>query len=229
MQSGRLYEGQPLTRRGAHTVNDKPNPSFPTGSLNYDARALALVQDVGDAVTDVQIDSAARWGAALRRSGEAIAHADWFGHRDVTNKSCPGDKGYVRLGELNALTDYYTQYGLGPSTSKEDEMPYLTFHVEGDASQWRRVLTPHGTVDVPTEEYYGVLVKRGVIKESQGLSQREYDIVSEWGARPGPQDVLNVRLGDYAAAGVSPLHDVVRQALEPAPLAVEDPQEPVDG
>jgi N-acetylmuramoyl-L-alanine amidase len=121
MQSGRLYEGQPLTRRGAHTVNDKPNPSFPTGSLNYDARALALVQDVQDAVTDAQIDSAARWGAALRRSGEAIAKADWFGHRDVAAKSCPGDKAYVRLVELNALTDYYTEYGLGGVTTQEDE------------------------------------------------------------------------------------------------------------
>lgn len=112
MQSGRLYEGQPLTRRGAHTVNDKPNPNFPTGSLNYDARALALVQNVQDAVTDAQIDAAARWGAALRRSGEATINARWYGHRDVTTKSCPGDKGYARLRELNALTDRYTTFGL---------------------------------------------------------------------------------------------------------------------
>jgi len=127
MQSGRLYEGQPLTRRGAHTVNDKPNPNFPTGTLNYDARALALVQNVQDAVTDAQIDSAARWGAALRRSGEAIANADWFGHRDVTAKSCPGDIAYARLGELNSLTDYYTQYGLVPVTPPEDLMELGTF------------------------------------------------------------------------------------------------------
>jgi hypothetical protein len=119
MQSGRLYEGQPLTRRGAHTVNDLPNPSFPTGSLNYDARALALVQNVQDAVTDVQIDSAARWGAALRRSGEAVGNARWYGHRDVTQKSCPGPIAYARLGELNALTDHYTAVGLHPPTPKD--------------------------------------------------------------------------------------------------------------
>src|SRR5262245_58279400 len=126
MQSGRLYEGQPLTRRGAHTVNDKPNPAFPSGSLNYDARALALVQNVEDAVTDAQIDSAARWGASLRRSGEALYNADWFGHRDVTAQSCPGDTAYVRLVELNALTDYYTEVGLGPLPvpEEDDDMPY---------------------------------------------------------------------------------------------------------
>jgi len=117
MQSGRLYEGQPLTRRGAHTVNDKPNPWFPAGSLNEEARALAIVQNVQDVVTDAQIDSAARWGAALRRSGEAVPNARWYGHRDVTAKSCPGDIAYARLGQLNALTDFYTQNGLEDSLS----------------------------------------------------------------------------------------------------------------
>lgn len=129
MQSGRLYEGQPLTRRGAHTVNDKPNPSFPTGSLNYDARALALVQNVQDVVTDAQIDSAARWGAALRRSGEAIANARWYGHRDVTAKSCPGDIAYARLAELNHLTDYYAAQPVKPTPPPpvlEDDM-YLLY------------------------------------------------------------------------------------------------------
>ena len=113
MQSGRLYELQPLTRRGAHTVNDLPNPHFPRGSLNYSARALVLVQNVGDAVTDAQIDAAARWGAALCRSGEAVRGARWFGHRDVTRKACPGDKAYARLAELNRLTRHYEAHGLG--------------------------------------------------------------------------------------------------------------------
>lgn len=134
MQSGRLYEGQPLTRRGAHTVNDKPNPSFPTGSLNYDARACALVQNVQDAVTDAQIDAAARWGAALRRSGEAVGGARWYGHRDVTAKSCPGDLGYARLGELNTLTDHYTQHGLEDKLSAA-EVSEIKAHVTAEASR----------------------------------------------------------------------------------------------
>jgi hypothetical protein len=130
MQSGRLYEGQPLTRRGAHTVNDKPNPSFPTGSLNYDARALAIVQNVADAVTNAQIDAAARWGAALRRSGEAVSNARWYGHRDVTAKSCPGPIAYARLGELNALTDHYTTVGLKEDTLSAAEVAQIVAAID---------------------------------------------------------------------------------------------------
>lgn len=126
-QSGRLYEGQPLTRRGAHTVNDKPNSSFPLGSLNRSARALCIPQNVNDGVTDAQIDAAARWGAALRRSGQAVGNARWYGHRDVTAKSCPGPIAYGRLAELNALTDHYSAVGLTPvqepePPKKDDEM-----------------------------------------------------------------------------------------------------------
>lgn len=120
MQSGRLYEGQPLTRRGAHTVNDEANPNFPSGSLNEEARALALVQNVNDVVTDAQIGVAARWGAALRRSGEARRDARWFGHRDVAPKSCPGDIGYARIPELQRLTDHYTANGLEDAMTPED-------------------------------------------------------------------------------------------------------------
>jgi hypothetical protein len=105
--SGRLYEGQPLCRRGAHTVNDLVNPNFPEGSLNGIARALVLPQMDTDPVTDLQIDAAARWGAALIRAGEAVPDARWYGHRDVTRKGCPGDPGYARLHELNDLTHHY--------------------------------------------------------------------------------------------------------------------------
>jgi hypothetical protein len=123
--TGRLYEAQPLRRRGAHTVNDKPNPAFPVGSLNHLARALVLPQDVDDEVTDQQIDAAAKWGAALIRAGFAAPHAQWFGHRDVTAKSCPGPAAYARLPELNRLTRHYVVVGLErppapPTTSPED-------------------------------------------------------------------------------------------------------------
>jgi hypothetical protein len=126
--TGRLYEGQPLTRRGAHTVNVKDDPRFraPDGrilsSLNYDARALVLPQMVTDDVTDAQIDQAARWGAALRRSGEAMPGALWYGHRDVAFKDCPGQAAYNRLAELNDLTDHYERAGLGsPEEGEEDD------------------------------------------------------------------------------------------------------------
>lgn len=115
--TGRLYEAQPLQRRGAHTVNDLPNRDFPywpdrPRSLNHLVRALVLPQQVDDEVTDQQIDAAARWGAALCRAGFAVPRAPWFGHRDVTRKSCPGPIAYERLAELNRLTRRYEALGL---------------------------------------------------------------------------------------------------------------------
>lgn len=118
--TGRLYEGQPLGRRGAHTVNDLPNPSFKRGSLNYDHRALVLPQMVDDDVTDAQIDAAARWAAAQIRAGLAVRGARWSGHRDVTRKGCPGDAGYARLPELNRLTAHYEAVGLADTPTPEE-------------------------------------------------------------------------------------------------------------
>lgn len=141
--TGRLYEAQPLGRRGAHTVNDKPNRDFPTGSLNHLVRALVLPQDVEDDVTDEQIDAAARWGAALCRAGLADPGAVWFGHRDVTAKSCPGPAAYARLDDLNALTRHYETVGL----TAPPDTPGGTFMALSDAEQTEllegiRLLTP---------------------------------------------------------------------------------------
>lgn len=119
--SGRLYEGQPLTRRGAHTVNDFERPTCnvhggtltaPSWNLNVNARALCLPQQVDDEVTDEQIDAAARWAAAQIRAGLAIRGARWHGHRCVSAKACPGDKAFARIAELQALTEHYVKHGL---------------------------------------------------------------------------------------------------------------------
>ena len=136
--SGRLYEAQPLTRRGAHTVNDKRIRTCPThgGSLytpggstnlNYSVRALCLPQQVTDAVTDAQIDSAARWGAALIRAGFVKPTARWHGHRCCAWKDCPGQRAFDRIPELLALTRHYRDNGLGPTPplSEEDDMPSM--------------------------------------------------------------------------------------------------------
>jgi hypothetical protein len=122
-QSGRLYELQPLTRRGAHTVNDLPNPALPEGSLNYDSRALVLPQNVADDVTEDQLHAAARWGAALCLSGEAVRDARWWGHRDVTQKACPGPIAYDEIGRLNQLTRHYVTHGLteDPMTPEQEQ------------------------------------------------------------------------------------------------------------
>jgi hypothetical protein len=129
--SGRLYEAQPLTRRGAHTVNNFERSTCPNhgGSLtapswnnNVNARALVLPQDVIDAVTDVQIDAAARWAAAQIRSGLVREGARWHGHRCVSAKLCPGDVGYARIRELQRLTDHYVATGLRPPTDLLEEL-----------------------------------------------------------------------------------------------------------
>lgn len=130
--TGRLYEGQPLTRRGTHTVNTFNRRICPHhgGSLvapvtssgmnnNVNARAMVLPQQVGDPVTDVQIDSAARWAAAQIRSGLARPDARWHGHRCVTAKACPGDRAFARIPDLQQLTNHYVSTGL-----EEDDMAW---------------------------------------------------------------------------------------------------------
>lgn len=138
--TGRLYEGQPLTRRGAHTVNDKNTPGYTqssSGSLNPWYRALVLPQTCPDDVTDAQIDSAARWAAAQIRAGLAVPGASWSGHRDVAWKDCPCDNGYSRLPELNRLTRHYAQHGLDGGflmalTDKQQQEIYKQLTADGD-------------------------------------------------------------------------------------------------
>lgn len=147
--TGRLYELQPLTRRGAHTVNDKLVSSCaahggsltaPSWNLNITARALCLPQQPGDPVTDVQIDAAARWAAAQIRAGLAKPTARWHGHRDVANKDCPGAGGWARIPELNKLTAQYVRTGLKPNTPTGGDDMALT-----DADVYKFLNTPLGT------------------------------------------------------------------------------------
>lgn len=114
--TGRMYEGQPLTRRGAHTVDDKNIGYKSTGSgrsMNFWWRAIVLPQMVTDDVTDAQVHGCAKWAAAQIRAGYAKRNAIWIGHRDVAWKSCPGDTGYARLPEIRRLTEHYVVNGLG--------------------------------------------------------------------------------------------------------------------
>lgn len=129
--TGRLYEGQPLTRRGAHTVDDKNIGYKSTGSsrsMNYWWRAIVLPQMVTDDVTDAQVDQCARWAAAQIRAGYAKRNAIWIGHRDVAWKACPGDTGYARLPEIRVRTEHYVVNGLKPTKPPaplEDDMPVI--------------------------------------------------------------------------------------------------------
>jgi len=129
---GTLLEGQPLTRRGAHTVNDfqrSPCPhhggpvNAPGWNLNINSRAMVLPQNVQHPVTDAQVDSAARWAAAQKRAGYVTRDAIWHGHRCVAAKSCPGDKGWARIHEIVAWTEHYTVHGLSPEPQEDDVTP----------------------------------------------------------------------------------------------------------
>jgi hypothetical protein len=141
MPNGQIMEGQPVGRRGAHTVNDfkrttcsttacpgKGSSLSGTTNLNYTARAVVLAQNVGDPVTTAQVHAIARIGAAWKRCGYVSRSAKWHGHRCVSAKSCPGDKAFNRLDEVATLTEKYYLNGLGttatppPSTSGENEL-----------------------------------------------------------------------------------------------------------
>lgn len=151
--TGRLYEGQPLTRRGTHTVNTFERRTCPThgGSLlapatssgfnlNVNARALVLPQQVDDPVTDEQIDAAARWAAAQIRAGLARRDALWHGHRCVTAKACPGQTAYDRIDELQTLTDHYVKNGLDMALTDQDMQKFLNTPTGGDGLTIRQAL-----------------------------------------------------------------------------------------
>lgn len=140
--SGRLYEGQPLSRRGAHTYNDMhrrvcsqptcPNRGrpFPRGgadgwNLNYTARAFCLPQMHTVPVTDAQVEDAARWASTLILTGLARKDARWHGHRCVAQKDCPGDPAWRRLPEIQRTTDRLVAAGLPrpKPLPPEDDLP----------------------------------------------------------------------------------------------------------
>ena len=135
-QSGRAQEGQPVGRRGAHTVNDKDitrcassgcphkGGSIPSAATNLNnvVRAYAICQNVDDAVTAVQLDSLARTIAADMLAGCVRRDADVHGHRCVANKDCPAAKMWALMARLVSLINHYVSVGFGGG-SPEDDMP----------------------------------------------------------------------------------------------------------
>lgn len=134
MPDASAYEFQPVGRRGAHTVNDKrlsdcvtsgcsnrgSSLTAPSWNLNINARSVVLCQNVDDEVTRAQIHQAAKIAAAWKRAGFVHRRARWHGHRCVAWKSCPGDKAWRWMSELENLTEFYYVNGLGG----DDDMPY---------------------------------------------------------------------------------------------------------
>ena len=135
--TGRLYEGQPLERRGAHTVNDRRRSSCtmagcpsrgdsltaPSWNNNVNARALVAPQMPGDPCTDKQVVSFARWGAALKLARFATADARWHGHRCFAAKDCPGNEVWLRLDDVADLTADYVRAGHVGDAPTPDPIP----------------------------------------------------------------------------------------------------------
>lgn len=126
-QSGRGYEGQPIGRRGAHTVNDDHRITCSTSgcpsvgksvgdppeawNLNYTARAYVICQNVDDDVTLAELDALAQSMAADRLAGLVSLNARIHGHRCVSSKSCPGDKMWQLMSDLKVRIDRYVKQG----------------------------------------------------------------------------------------------------------------------
>lgn len=125
MPDGTAYEGQPIGRRGAHTVNDyrrstcttsgcpgRGGPlTAPSWNLNVNARSYAICQNVGHPVRDEQLDSLARCIAADKLAGFVRRDAKIHGHRCVSGKSCPGDRMWERMHDLDVLVEQYVAAG----------------------------------------------------------------------------------------------------------------------
>lgn len=108
---GKYFQGQDYGTKGTHTVNDKDVPGYPR-DLNLFGYATALMQNVGDAVTDEQVDVVAMIFAARERAGWVKRGAPILPHRMFAAKACPGDRAVARLDDIRRLRDKYVKEGL---------------------------------------------------------------------------------------------------------------------
>lgn len=110
--TGRLMLGMPFTAKGTHTVNDKQIDGFPY-DLNRAGHAICLPQVEATPVTDKQVDSLAKWGAALKRAGvNNVKGGVFYPHLKFAWKACPGAKMVDRLSDLNDKLNDYIKNGL---------------------------------------------------------------------------------------------------------------------
>jgi len=107
---GLYFQGQDYGTKGTHTINDRNVANF-ANDLNLQGYALAILQNVEDEVTDVQVLLAARVFAARELAGFVNKFAPIYPHRKFAYKACPGDKAVARLAEIQELKDNMVQRG----------------------------------------------------------------------------------------------------------------------
>lgn len=116
---GRYFQGQNYGTKGTHTINDKKIGGFPH-DLNLYGYAAAVMQNVGDAVSDVQVEVLAKVFAARELLGLVRRGAPIYPHRMFAWKSCPGDLAFARLGEIARLKNSYVRAGRLPGTEPKE-------------------------------------------------------------------------------------------------------------
>lgn len=113
---GFYFQGQDYGNKGTHTVNDKNVPGY-SKDLNLEGYAFALMQNVNDEVSDIQVQLAAMVCAARELTGWVRKGAPVLPHRTFAYKSCPGDKAMERLDDIRRLKNRYVANGL-PKASR---------------------------------------------------------------------------------------------------------------
>lgn len=108
---GKYFQGQDYGTKGTHTINDKNLPGFPH-DLNLRGYAVAIMQNVNDEVTDIQVQVIARVLAARELSGWVKKGAPVYPHRKFAFKACPGDKAVARLPEIIKLKNDFVKNGI---------------------------------------------------------------------------------------------------------------------
>lgn len=116
---GRYFEGQSYGVKGTHTINDKKVGGY-AADLNYYGYAVAIMQNVGDAVTDAQVETLAKVYAAAELAGWVRRGAPIYPHRMFAWKSCPGDRAVARLDDIVRLKNQYVNAGHLPGSEPRE-------------------------------------------------------------------------------------------------------------
>ena len=136
MPDGSLYEAQPVGRRGAHTVNDFKRSTCsttgcpgrgssltaPSWNLNYVARAIAFCGLESTPVSDAVVETFARTIYTAYKAGfiTKAAAQNIHGHRCCSSKSCPGNRMWARMKDIQARVNQLIAGAPLPEPPEED-------------------------------------------------------------------------------------------------------------
>lgn len=170
-RKGAVYQAAACAAGYAHWLHARSGIVIPPRRISRDESELRVPGFISHAERDPQ------------RRSDPGAHFPWTDFLAI----------YARL-----TADLQGGSPIIPDT--EEHMPYDCYH-SSQTNRYRFAVTCSGPVDVPDEEYYQTLVKHKVIKESVGVSDREYDIIHEYASR-FPAVAWQTTLHDHVNGGV---------------------------